>query len=196
MASHIGRRKFLATLGGAAAAWPLAARAQQPAIPVVGFLHSASPDGNADRVRAFRQGLKEAGFVEGENVTVEYRWADNQVERLPALATELVRRRVAAIVAFGPPATFAAKRATSTIPLAFLAPEDPVRLGLVTSLARTGSNLTGVNFFPAEVAAKRLELANELVPGTARIAVLVDPGVPTSAESTVRDTEAAARAMG
>jgi putative ABC transport system substrate-binding protein len=192
----IGRRTLITLLGGAAAAWPLAARAQQQSMPVVGFLHSASPDGNADRVRTFRQGLKEAGFIEGENVAVEYRWADNQVERLPALAAELVRRRVAVIVVFGPVVAFAAKAATTTIPIVFVVPEDPVRLGLVTSLARPGGNLTGINFFPAEVTGKRLELLRELVPGAVRIAVLVDPTNPTSTESTLRDVEAAARAMG
>ena len=190
------RREFIALLGGAAAAWPLAARAQQPAMPVIGFLHSASPDGNADRVRTFRQGLKETGFVEGENVAIEYRWADSQVERLPALATELVRRGVAVIVVFGPVVAFAAKAATTTIPIVFVVPEDPVRLGLVTSLARPGGNLTGINFFPAEVTGKRLELLRELVPAAVRIAVLVEPTNPTSTESTLRDVEGASRAMG
>jgi len=192
----MNRRDFITLLGGAAAAWPLAARAQQPAMPVVGFLHSASPDGNADRVRAFRQGLKEAGFVEGENVAVEYRWADNQVDRLPALAADLVRRQVTVIAATTSPAAIAAKAATSTIPIVFLAPEDPVRLGLVTSLARPGGNLTGVNFFVSEVSAKRLELLRELAPGATRIAVLVDAALSTSAESTLRDVETAARSMG
>ena len=189
------RREFIALLG-AAAAWPLAARAQQSAMPAIGFLHSASPEGNADRVRAFRQGLKEIGFVEGENVNVEYRWADNQVERLPTLAAELVRGQVVAIAAIGPAAAFAAKAATKTIPIVFLVPEDPVKLGLVKSLARPGDNLTGVNWFPAEVTAKRLELLRELVPGAARIVVLVDPATTTTTESTLRDVEAAARAMG
>jgi putative ABC transport system substrate-binding protein len=192
----VRRREFITLLGGAAVAWPLAARAQQAAMPVIGFLHSASPDGNADRVRAFREGLKESGFVEGENVAVEYRWADNQVGRLPALAAELARRPVVAIAAIGPPAAFAAKAATPTIPIVFLVPEDPVRLGLVTSLARPGASLTGVNWFPAEVAAKRLELLRELVPGVTRVGVLIDPATTTTNESTLRDVEAATRAKG
>src|SRR3954447_21162353 len=174
-------------LGGVAAAWPLAARAQQAAMPVIGFLHSASPDGNADRARAFREGLKESGFVEGENLAVEYRWADNQVGRLPALAAELVRRPVVAIAAIGPPAVFAAKAATPTIPIVFLVPEDPVRLGLVTSLARPGGNLTGINFLPAEVAGKRLALLRELVPSIVHLAVFVDSNNKTSSESTLQD---------
>ena len=191
------RREFITLLGGAAAAaWPVAARAQQGTMPVIGFLHSASTDGNADRVRTFRQGLKETGFVEGENVAIEYRWADSQVERLPALATELVRRGVAVIVVFGPVVAFAAKAATTTIPIVFVVPEDPVRLGLVTNLARPGRNLTGINFFPAEVTGKRLELLRELVPAAVRIAVLVEPTNPTSTELTLRDVEGASRAMG
>jgi putative tryptophan/tyrosine transport system substrate-binding protein len=137
------RREFVSLLGGAAAAWPVVARAQQPAMPVVGFLHSASLDGNADRVRAFREGLKESGFVEGENVAVEYRWADNQVGRLPALAAELVRRPVVAIAAIGPPAAFAAKAATPITPIIFLVPEDPVRLGLVNEPCAAGCQLDG-----------------------------------------------------
>jgi len=190
----VKRREFISVLGSAAV-WPIPARAQRP-MPVIGFLHPASPDGNADRVRAFRQGLKEAGFTEGENVTVEYRWGDNQAERLPALGIELARRQVAAMAVFGPSAAFAAKSATATIPIVFLVPEDPAKLGLVTSLARPGGNLTGVNFFPAELSAKRLELLRELVPGATRIAVIVESTNPTSSESTVRDVKTAARSLG
>jgi putative tryptophan/tyrosine transport system substrate-binding protein len=190
------RREFLSLLGGGAVAWPLAARAQQAAMPVIGFLHSASPDGNAERLRAFRQGLKEVGFVEGENVAIEYRWADNQNDRLPELAADLVRRRVAVIAAGTIPSTFAAKAATTTIPVAFVVSEDPVKLGLVTSLARPGGNLTGINFLVGELVAKRLELLRGLVPGTRRIAVLVNPADQTITETTLRDAETAARAMG
>jgi putative tryptophan/tyrosine transport system substrate-binding protein len=184
------RRDFLALLGGAAA-WPLAANAQQ--MPVIGFLHPSSPD--PYRLRAFHQGLKDAGFVEGESVAIDYRWADNRIDRLPALAAELVQRRVAVIATGGAPAVFAAKAATTTIPVLFVLGEDPVRLGLVSSLARPGGNLTGINFFVAELAAKRLELLRELVPGAARIAVLVNPSNVTT-ESALRDMGQAARAMG
>jgi putative ABC transport system substrate-binding protein len=195
---HLKRREFVTLLAGAAAtAWPLAARAQQPAMPVIGFLHSASPDGNPERVRAFREGLKEAGFVEGENVTVEYRWAEYQLDRLPALADELVRRQVALIAApSGPPVAFAAKAATKTIPIVFIVAEDPVKLGLVASLNRPDGNLTGINFLNVELAAKRLGLLRELVPGAVRIAVLVDSTNTMSTESTLRDVKAASGAMG
>jgi len=199
MASYIARRKFLATLGGAAA-WPLAARTQQPAMPIIGFLHPASRptllEGYAARLSVFHEGLKDAGFIEGQNVAIEYRWAEGQLDRLPALATELVRRQVAVIVADNTLAAFAAKRATTTIPIVFSSPEDPVGLGLVASLARPESNLTGINWFASELSAKRLELLRELVPGAARVAVLVNPANVRITESTVRDVEAAARAMG
>jgi putative tryptophan/tyrosine transport system substrate-binding protein len=187
------RREFMALIGGAVA-WPLAARAQQPAMPVIGFLHPSSPE--AYRLRALRQGLKDVGLIEGENVAIEYRWADDQTDRLPALAAELARRQVAVIATAGVPSILAAKAATKTIPIVFVVGEDPVRLGLVTSFARPGGNLTGINFFAAELAAKRLEFLRELVPGAVRIAVLVDPAHAASTETTLREVEMAARANG
>jgi putative ABC transport system substrate-binding protein len=190
------RREFITLLGGAAAAWPLAARAQQPAMPVIGFINPSSADSWESRLRVFRQGLKETGFIEGENVAVEYRWAENQFDRLPALAAELVRRQVAVIVTTGSPAAaLAAKAATTTIPLVFGVAEDPVRSGLVASLARPGGNATGVNFFSTELMGKRLEILREMVPATTRVAVLVNPA-DAAGETMLKDVEAATHAMG
>jgi ABC-type uncharacterized transport system substrate-binding protein len=185
------RRAFITLLGGAAASWPFAARAQQPAMPVIGFLNPTSPDSNADRLRGFYRGLKEAGYVEGENVAVVYRWAEGENDRLPELAAELVHRQVSVIAPFGPAAVFAAKAATTTIPIVFSVNEDPVRLGLVASLARPGGNATGINFLTAEVGAKRLNL-----PAAARVTVHVNPANATSTESTLKDVTTAARAIG
>jgi putative ABC transport system substrate-binding protein len=196
MTACIGRRDFITLLGGAAVAWPLAARAQQAAMAVVGYLDPRSPEVVANRLRGLRQGLKESGYIENENLAIAYRWAENQPDRLKELATDLARRRVAAIVSAGPPATFAAKAATSTIPILFLVGDDPTRLGLVASLARPGGNLTGINIFNAELAAKRLELLRELVPGAKRVAVLVSPADSALTDPQLKAVNAAAPAMG
>jgi ABC-type uncharacterized transport system substrate-binding protein len=170
-------------------------RAQQAALPVIGFVHPASPEAVAHRVGAFRRGLKDTGYVEGENVAIEYRWAEGQYDRLQALATDLVRRQVAVMVAAGG-SGFAARAATTTTPIVFVSGEDPVGLGLVASLARPGGNLTGINFMSGELAAKRLELLRELVPAATRVAVLVNPAGEMTTKSTLRDVEAAARTIG
>src|SRR5262245_5297342 len=197
MATYVERRKFLATLGSAAAAWPLAARAQQPAMPVIGFLGGTSPEVYADRLSAFRQGLKEAGYVEGQNVEVDYIWAEGHNDRLPKLAAQLVRRQVAVIVAAGgTPSALAAKAATTTIPIVFGVAVDPVELGLVSSLNRPDRNLTGVTNLNVEVGPKRLELLRELLPSATIIAVLVNPTSPAIAEPFVRDLEASAPTLG
>jgi ABC-type uncharacterized transport system substrate-binding protein len=187
------RREFITLLGSAAAAWPLAARAQQPAMPVVGFLDPTSADAFSHRQRGFRQGLKEAGYVEGESVTIEYRFAESQIERMPELATQLARRQVSVIVTLASGA-IAAKSATTTIPIVSMFGEDPVKLGLVASLARPGGNMTGVNFFGAELVAKRLELLREIVPAATRVSVLANSTGPNA--ETVRDVQSAARALG
>src|SRR5215468_2293193 len=193
---RLRRREFITLLGGAAA-WPLAARAQQPAIPVIGFLDARLPDAMADRLRGFRQGLGEAGYVEGDNVTILYRWAENRIDQLPELAAELVRRRVAVVIGSGGiAAILAAKAATATIPVVFIVSEDPVRLGLVKSLARPEGNLTGINFYNSELVAKQLELLRELVPQAIAVAVFVNPANANTFEATSRDIEPAARAMG
>ena len=192
------RREFITLLGGAAAAIasPRATHAQQASMPVIGFLYSTTFESVADRLRSFRQGLKETSYVEGENVTIAYRFAENQNDRMPELAADLVRRQVTVIAAPNNLSVFAAKAATRSIPIVFAANQDPVGLGLVASLARPGGNLTGINFLSGELQAKRLELLRELVPRAARVAVLVNPANPTNTETTVREVEAAARAMG
>ena len=189
------RREFITLIGGAAA-WPVAARAQQPAMPVIGFLNPTTPEALAEPMRGLRQGLKDAGYVEGENLTIEYRWADNQAERLPAMAAELVRRRVSLIVATGGgQAPLAAKAATTALPIVFNTADDPVNLGLVASLAQPGGNVTGVSILSTELTAKRLELLHALAPNAIRIAVLINPGEPAS-DVALRELEAAGGAIG
>jgi putative tryptophan/tyrosine transport system substrate-binding protein len=191
----VRRREVITLLGGATVAWPLAARAQQ-AMPVIGVLGSTSPDGLADLLPGFSQGLRDVGYIEGQNVTVEYHWLEGQFDRLPALMADLVRRRIAGIATpAGNAAALAAKAATTTIPIVFGVGEDPVKLGLVASLARPGGNLTGINFFAGEITAKRLALLHELVPKAVRIAVLINPANIASTEA-IKDIPEAARAMG
>jgi putative ABC transport system substrate-binding protein len=191
------RRDFISIFGSAAATWPLAARAQQSGVPVVGFINGGSADASAPFLASFRKGLNETGFVEGQNVSVEYHWLEGKYDHLPALMTDLVRRRVALIAtpASGP-AALAAKAATSTIPIVFSVAQDPVQIGLVASLARPGGNATGLNFFNREVAAKRLRLLHDLLPKAVRVAVLLNPGNAGSAEATLREVQEAAPALG
>jgi putative ABC transport system substrate-binding protein len=189
------RRDFIKGIAGSAAAWPIAAQAQQPALPTIGFLNGLSPDSYAPMVAAFHQGLKEAGFIEGQNVAIEYRWAEGHLDRLPALAADLVRRQVSVIAATSTPANLVAKKATSTIPIVFTTGDDPVQLGLVASLARPGGNVTGVTQLSVEILPKRIELAHELAPSASAIALLSNPTDPTS-DFEVKDAHAAARTLG
>jgi putative tryptophan/tyrosine transport system substrate-binding protein len=192
---QLRRRELITLLGGTAMAWPLAARAQQP-MPVIGFLHSESPDLYAHLARAFRQGLSESGYVEGRNVTVEYRWADGQYDRLPAMAADLIRRQVTVIAANSPAAVLAAKAATTTIPIVFNTGYDPVAAGLVASLSRPGGNLTGITSLTAEVGPKRVEMLHELLPTASSIAILVNPAAGPMRETISSNLQGAARKLG
>jgi ABC-type uncharacterized transport system substrate-binding protein len=196
MASHIERRKFLATLGGAAAAWPLAARAQQPAMPKIGFLSGQSPGTFTNQLRAFRQGLTEGGYVEGQNVAIEYRWTERRMDVVSELVADLVRRQVTVIAITGSPTALAAKAATTTIPIVFATGSDPVEEGLVASLARPGGNVTGVTTLGVELGSKRLELLHEMVPTATIMALLVNPASPSLTEPTTKAVQAAARSLG
>jgi putative tryptophan/tyrosine transport system substrate-binding protein len=193
----IARREFITLLGGAAAAWPIAARGQQAAMPVVGFLDIRSPQAMTDRLRGFRQGLRDTGYVEDDNVKILYRWADNKIERVQELTAELVRRQVAVIYAGGSTAVvLTAKAATTSIPIIFVVPEDPVRLGLVAAIARPGDNLTGINFLNTELVAKQLAILHEMVPRAVRVAVFVNPANVPTLQATERDAHPAAAPWG